>query len=43
MEIIKRTLTSNEVALIVNRQHDQALRDIAKIIDRLAYALCLIF
>ncbi|MFW8599016.1 Rha family transcriptional regulator [Enterococcus innesii] len=35
MQAIERTLTSNEVAVMVGRRHDQVLRDIAKIIEHL--------
>lgn len=35
MQTIEKTLTSNEVAVMVDRRHDQVLRDIAKIIEHL--------
>lgn len=35
MQAIEKTLTSNEVAVMVGRRHDQVLRDIAKIIEHL--------
>ncbi|MFN6687534.1 ORF6C domain-containing protein [Enterococcus gallinarum] len=35
MKAIERTITSNEVAEMVDRRHDQVLRDIAKIIEHL--------
>jgi Rha family phage regulatory protein len=36
MQTIERTLTSNEVAVMVERRHDQVVRDITKIIEHIA-------